>query len=277
MFNPIRKLKNRRWRVALAAAAVLLAASSAAIAICYFRQDIGFFLARQRMVWQDIKARGVEDKNVLAAMRRVPRHKFVPEAEQALAYADQPVSVGFNQPASQPFIVACMTELLKLTPNDKVLEIATSSGYHTAVLAKIAKEVYTVQIVKELAATAEQRLHDLGCTNVHMCIGDGFLGWQEHAPYDAILVRGAVTDIPPALAEQLKPGGRMVLPLGASTLQSLTLIEKRDDGTIDQTDVMSVRFTRLLHPGEAAVPPQLHDHRSLLRSRTKPTPADNAR
>jgi len=271
MLNPIQGFKSRRCRIAMAVAAVLLAAIGAAIACRFFYQDIGFFVMRYRMIFQDIQARGIEDKRVLAAMRRIPRHKFVPEAEQALAYADRPVSVGFNQTASQPYIVACMTELLKLTPNDKVLEIATSSGYHTAILAEIVKEVYTVQIVEELAATTEQRLQDFGYKNVHMRAGDGFLGWQEHAPYDAILVRGAVAVIPPALLEQLKPGGRMVLPLGVSILQSLTLIEKRADGTIDQTDVMSVRFMRLLHPGETAAPSdlpgiiqsirQVHQHR----------------
>lgn len=236
----------------MAVAALLLAAAGAAIAIRFFHQDIGFFLARHRMVLQDIKARGIEDKRVLAAMRRAPRHKFVLEADQALAYADRPLSAGYGQTLSQPFIVACMTELLRLTPDDKVLEIATSSGYHTAILAEIAKEVYTVQVVEELAAPTEQRLQDLGYTNTHIRVGDGFLGWQEHAPYDAILVRGAVTGIPPALAEQLKPGGRMVLPLGASMLQSLTLVEKRADGTIDQEDVASVRFMRLRQPSETA-------------------------
>jgi protein-L-isoaspartate(D-aspartate) O-methyltransferase len=255
MPNPIWGFKINRWRVA-EAILVLMAAAGAAMTVGVFHKEMGFIWARYCMVIQQIEDRGIENKEVLAAMRRVRRHEFVPEAEQKHAYEDRALAIGCGQTISQPFIVAYMTELLKLKPNDRVLEIATGSGYHTAVLAEMAKEVYTVEVVGELAAPTEQRLQRLGYTNTHIRVGDGYIGWQEHAPYDAILVRGAVVSIPPALSEQLKPGGHMVVPVGTSVLQSLALVEKQADGTMEQVDAMPVRFNSLPRYGEPGATPQ---------------------
>jgi protein-L-isoaspartate(D-aspartate) O-methyltransferase len=275
MPNPIWGFKISRCRVAVAVVVVMLAAAGVAITVGVFHKDMGFILARYRMVRQDVEARGIDDKTVLAAMRRVRRHEFIPEAEQKHAYDDRPLPIGYGQTISQPYIVAYMTELLRLAPDERVLEIATGSGYHTAILAEIAKEVYTVEVVEELAAPTEQRLQRLGYTNTHVRVGDGYVGWEEHAPYDAILVRGAVVSIPPALLEQLKPGRRMVIPVGPFMLQSLVLVEKREDGTIDQMDVMPVRFIPLPHYGEPGAPPQLQTIEFLLRSKMKAAPDRN--
>jgi len=265
MTNPIRELRRGNRRGGIAAIGTIIATLMGAIGlivvISVYHEDLWFVWARYRMVRQYVQEKAlleeipIEDKAVLKAMRRVPRHEFVPDSLRNHAYDDSPLQIGHGQTVSQPYLVAYMTELLKLTPDHRVLEIATGSGYHTAILAEIAGEVYSVEVVEELAAPAEQRLQRLGYTNIHIHVGDGYAGWQEHAPYDAILVRASVATIPPALIEQLKPGGRMVVPVGAFGFQSLILVEKQPNGTITQTDTMPVRFVPLPRYGGPAITP----------------------
>ncbi len=198
---------------------------------------------RERMVARQIQARDVKDPNVLKAMRIVPRHAFVRPGEQRLAYADSPLPIGYDQTISQPYIVGFMTQALKLDPNSKVLEIGTGSGYQAAVCAEIAKEVYTIEIVEELAEISKKRLKELGYPNVFVKAGDGFFGWPEHAPFDAIIGTAAAGRVPEPLIEQLKPGGRMILPVGGPRdFQYLLLITKDEKGDIQKKRVMPVRF-----------------------------------
>jgi len=198
---------------------------------------------RARMVSRQIEARAVKDPNVLKAMRVVPRHVFVRSTEQRYAYADYPLPIGYDQTISQPYIVAFMTEALKLDPNSVVLEIGTGSGYQAAVCAEIADKVYSIEIVEELAKTAKKRLKELGYPNVFARAGDGFFGWPEHAPFDAIIGTAAAGRIPEPLIEQLKPGGRMILPYGSPYgFQYLVLITKDKDGNLKRKNVMPVRF-----------------------------------
>ncbi|GMU92809.1 MAG: hypothetical protein AMXMBFR4_18670 [Candidatus Hydrogenedentota bacterium] len=211
-----------------------------------------FALERDRMVREDIARDGffgrdgVRDGQVLAAMRAVPRHRFVPARLQRQAYSDGPLPIGHGQTISQPYIVAKMTELLRVGPEDSVLEIGTGSGYQAAVLAEIVKKVYTIEIVPELGSSAAELLNKLKYENIETKIGDGYFGWEEHAPYDAIIVTAAASHIPPPLVEQLKPGGRMVIPVGPPLgLQQLYVLEKRKDGSIQQRSVMAVRFVPL--------------------------------
>jgi protein-L-isoaspartate(D-aspartate) O-methyltransferase len=181
----------------------------------------------------------------MAALGRVPRHRFV-EAAPATAYANRPLPIGHGQTISQPFIVALMTDLIEPRPDQVVLEIGTGSGYQAAVLAELVARVYTIEIVPELARSAAARLAELGYDGVEVRAGDGWHGWPEHGPYDAIVVTAAGPDIPPALVEQLKPGGRMVLPLrGAGGAEQLTVVTKRVDGGIDSRDVLPVMFVPL--------------------------------
>lgn len=196
----------------------------------------------QMVIWQ-IKARDVNDPNVLKAMRIVPRHAFVRPGEQRYAYADYPLPIGYNQTISQPYIVAFMTEALQLDPNDKVLEIGTGSGYQAAVCAEIAREVYTIEIVEGLAKSSKKLLRELGYRNVFVRAGDGYFGWPEKAPFDAIIGTAAAGRVPPPLIEQLKPGGRMILPVeGRFGFQYLVLINKDDKGNLHEKNVMPVRF-----------------------------------
>jgi len=198
---------------------------------------------RAEMVSRQIRARDVKDPNVLAAMRTVPRHAFVPLGRQRYAYGDYPLSIGQEQTISQPYIVAFMTQALRLRPEHKVLEIGTGSGYQAAVCAEIAREVYTIEIVKELAKSAEKRLKKLGYKNVFVRAGDGYFGWKEKGPYDAIIGTAAAGRIPPPLLEQLRPGGRMILPVeGTFGFQHLVLITKDKQGKISKKNVMPVRF-----------------------------------
>ena len=198
---------------------------------------------RTRMVALQIQARDVKDPNVLKAMRIVPRHAFVRPTEKRYAYADSPLPIGLDQTISQPYIVAFMTEALKLKPNSKVLEIGTGSGYQAAVCAEIAQRVYTIEIVEELAKTAKKRLKELGYPNVVVRFGDGFFGWKEHAPFDAIIGTAAAGRVPEPLIEQLKPGGRMILPYGKPWgFQYLVLITKDKKGKLHRSNVMPVRF-----------------------------------
>ena len=198
---------------------------------------------RRRMVESQIEARDVKDPNVLKAMRTVPRHAFVPPNRRRYAYADYPLPIGYDQTISQPYIVAFMTEALKLDPNSVVFEIGTGSGYQAAVCAEICKEVYTIEIVEELAKTAKTRLKELGYPNVHVKSGDAFFGWPEHAPFDAIIGTAAAGRIPDPLIEQLKIGGRMILPYGSPYgFQYLVLITKDKEGQLHSKKVMPVRF-----------------------------------
>jgi protein-L-isoaspartate(D-aspartate) O-methyltransferase len=198
---------------------------------------------RTRMVASQIRTRDVKDPNVLKAMRIVPRHAFVRATEKRYAYADSPLPIGLGQTISQPYIVAFMTEALKLKRNSKVLEIGTGSGYQAAVCAEIAQRVYTIEIVEELAKTAKKRLKELGYPNVVVKFGDGFFGWKEHAPFDAIIGTAAAGRVPEPLIEQLKPGGRMILPCGRpGGFQYLVLIKKDKKGNLRRSNVMPVRF-----------------------------------
>ena len=183
------------------------------------------------------------DARVLEAMRRVPRHLYVPPAAQPYAYENRPLSIGHGQTISQPYIVALMTDLMKVGRDDRVLEIGTGSGYQAAVLAELAREVYTIEIVDALAVEARERLSRLGYRNVEVRSGDGYKGWEEKAPFDAIMVTAGADEIPPPLIAQLKVGGRMVIPVGPVTgVQSLTVLEKRADGSLHRREVAPVRF-----------------------------------
>ena len=198
---------------------------------------------RASMVSRQIAARAVKDPNVLKAMRIVPRHAFVPPNMKRDAYADTPLPIGLDQTISQPYIVAFMTEALKLDPNSVVFEVGTGSGYQAAVCAEICREVYTIEIVEELAKSAKARLKELGYPNVFVKAGDAFFGWPEHAPFDAIIGTAAAGRVPEPLLEQLKPGGRMILPEGSPWgYQYLVLITKDKKGKIHRQKVMPVRF-----------------------------------
>lgn len=206
--------------------------------------DRGFH-ARQQMVWNQIRARGVTDEAVLAAMETVPRHEFVLPKYLDQAYADHPLPIGYGQTISQPFIVAWMTELLELERGDKVLEIGTGSAYQAAVLAEITDQVYTVEIIEELEKSAEERLKRLGYTKVKVKHADGYYGWEEYAPYDAIIVTCAPDHIPQPLIQQLKDGGRLVIPVGPpGGYQSLWLITKQGDQVLSK-NLGGVRFVPL--------------------------------
>jgi protein-L-isoaspartate(D-aspartate) O-methyltransferase len=208
---------------------------------------------REEMVTEQIAARDVKDVNVLKAMRIVPRHAFIPENVQKAAYGDHPLPIGFEQTISQPYIVAFMTEALALKPDSKVLEIGTGSGYQAAVCAEIAAEVYTIEIIEGLAKRAEEKLKELGYPNVFVKAGDGYFGWPEKAPFDAIIGTAAAERIPPPLIEQLKPGGRMILPYETdSGFQHLVLITKDDKGKTSRKNVMPVRFVPMT--GEVTKP-----------------------
>ncbi len=185
------------------------------------------------------------DARVLEAMTRVPRHAFVPVDLVSLAYENTPLPIGFDKTISQPFIVAAMTDMLALKPTDTVLEIGTGFGYQTSLLAELASQVWTIEIVEELGNEAQRRLKELGYENIGYRIGSGAKGWAEHAPYDAIIVTAAANSVPKELVEQLKPGGRLVLPVGGSDHQRLTLVTKDDAGTVEETRGMAVLFSLL--------------------------------
>jgi len=196
---------------------------------------------REAMVQQQIEQRGVTNATVLAALRSVPRHEFVPERTRASSYDDHPLPIGFGQTISQPFIVAAMTEALTLKPTDKVLEIGTGSGYQAAILAGLVSNVYSIEIIGELADRAKATLSRLHYTNVIVKTGDGYAGWPEHAPFDAIIVTCAPDTIPKPLTDQLAEGGRIVIPVGGSFGQELVRVTKRD-GTLGQERLMGVMF-----------------------------------
>ena len=209
--------------------------------------DEDFAEERERMVAGQIEARGVRDPRVLAALRAIPRHEFVPPAQRIHAYEDRPLPIGEGQTISQPYIVAVMTELLELDGSEKVLEVGTGSGYQAAVLGRLAREVYSIEIVPELARRAEADLERLGYANVHVRDGDGYRGWPEHAPFDVIIVTAAPGHVPAPLVEQLALGGRMVLPVG-DVFQDLVLVTRGAEG-VRQERLLGVRFVPMT--GEA--------------------------
>ena len=213
---------------------------------------------RNRMVETQVVARGVRDPRVLAAMREVPRHLFVAEAQRADAYEDRPLPIAGNQTISQPYIVALMTELLELKPGARVLEIGTGSGYQSAVLGRCAREVYSIEILPELAASAAAKLKELKADNVTVKAGDGYRGWPEHAPFDGIIVTAAPERIPEPLLAQLALGGRMVIPVGGF-FQDLKVFTKGADGKVTEKDIIPVRFVPMTGeiektPGGAPTP-----------------------
>jgi len=186
------------------------------------------------------------DPRVMSAMAAVPRHRFVPPSEAHSAYENRPLPIGHGQTISQPYIVALMTDLLNVNPDHVVLEIGTGSGYQAAILAELAKTVCTIEIIEPLAREAEERLRALGYGRVQTRIGDGYYGWEECGPFDGIVVTAAASHVPPSLVRQLKPGGRMVIPVGAPFLaQQLMLIEKRDDGSVHTRQLLPVAFVPL--------------------------------
>jgi protein-L-isoaspartate(D-aspartate) O-methyltransferase len=189
--------------------------------------------------------RAALDERVVAAFHKVPRHLFVPLQLAPYAYQDMPLPIGFDKTISQPFIAALMIDLLGPRTGDTVLEVGTGLGYQAAVLAELARQVWSVEIVEEFAAEAKARLLGLGYDRVGIRVGDGSRGWAEHAPFDRILVTAAAQRVPAALVDQLKPGGRMVMPIGPAEAQALTVVEKATDGAIRQQEILPVRFTQL--------------------------------
>ncbi len=209
------------------------------------QQTDDYQIRRQRMVDQQLRLRGIEAQAVLAAMAKVPRHRFVPPPLTRQAYEDRPLPIGYGQTISQPFIVAYMSEAARITPGAKVLEIGTGSGYQAAVLAEIAAEVYTVEIVPELARQAERTLRELGYRNVRVRSGDGYQGWPQHAPFDAIVVTAAPERIPQPLIDQLAVHGRLIVPVGTqSEDQRMTVLTRTPGGIIEQK-TFPVRFVPL--------------------------------
>lgn len=198
--------------------------------------------ARREMIERQLKDRGIADQEVLNAMASTRRENFVPEQEKSRAYTDGPLPIGHGQTISQPYIVALMTELLAPNPRQRVLEIGTGSGYQAAVMARLVRQVYSIEIVEPLALRAREALKKEGLTNVSLRIGDGYKGWPAEAPFDAIIVTCAPDHIPIPLVEQLREGGRMIIPVGREgTVQQLILLEKKA-GTVQQTKVLDVRF-----------------------------------
>jgi protein-L-isoaspartate(D-aspartate) O-methyltransferase len=208
-----------------------------------------FASQRERMVREQIAARGIRHPDLLRVLRATPRHLFVPEALRGTAYDDHPLPIGSGATVSQPYIVALMTELLSPRKEHRVLEIGTGSGYQAAVLAQLTSHVYTIEIMPDLAEAARRRLADLGYSNVTVRLGDGYKGWPERAPFDGIVVTAAPEDVPHALLDQLARGGRLVAPVGSLWGQELVLMEKHADGTIHRSAVTPVLFVPMRTPG----------------------------
>ncbi len=209
-----------------------------------------FDLQRAQMVRNQLMKRDIRDAATIRAMEKVPRHQFVPETEKDRAYTDAPLPIGEGQTISQPYIVAFMTQALKLQPQDKVLEIGTGSGYQAAVLAEIVQNVYTMEIVKSLGLAAEKRLEGMGYSNIHVKIGDGYGGWPEKAPFDAIMVTAGAESLPPALLGQLRDGGRLIIPIGPHHgIRQLKLYHK-NGAKVRERDLMAVRFVPFKRSGD---------------------------
>jgi protein-L-isoaspartate(D-aspartate) O-methyltransferase len=214
--------------------------------VCAASEEEVFTLNRQRMVEKQIERRGITDKRVLDAMRKVKRHLFVAAYLRNAAYEDRPLPIGRGQTISQPYIVAYMTQAARIGQNDRILEIGTGSGYQAVVLAEIAKEVYTIEILQPLADSARLRLEGMGYKNIKVKLGDGYKGWREYAPFDVIIVTAAPSEIPEELASQLKIGGRMVVPIG-SFYQELYLITRTESG-FKKEALLPVVFVPMIHP-----------------------------
>lgn len=209
-------------------------------------QDDKYSILRERMVNKQILARGVKDKSVIKAMKKVPRHLFVPSNKIDEAYQDYPIPIGYGQTISQPYIVAYMTKLIEPDKCKKVLEIGTGSGYQAAVLAEIIDSVYSIEIITELYSSAKSRLNNLGYKNIKLKNGDGYYGWKEYSPFDAIIVTAAAEFVPPPLIEQLKDGGKLIIPIGSPFLvQTLVLVEKKN-GKVYSKNLIPVRFVPLV-------------------------------
>jgi protein-L-isoaspartate(D-aspartate) O-methyltransferase len=227
---------------------LLLVSSAALAADDYSEERQGMIRAIEQDVVQTRQYLDKQDfdPQVMAVMGRVLRHEFVPEDQRSDAYENRPLPIGHGQTISQPYIVALMTDLIGVTPDMRVLEIGTGSGYQAAVLAELVKEVYSIEIIRPLGEEAAERLGRLGYDNVHTRIGDGYYGWKEKAPFDAIVVTAAASHVPPPLIEQLRPGGRMVVPVGSRFMtQQLLFVEKAEDGTVTTRQVMPVYFVPL--------------------------------
>jgi protein-L-isoaspartate(D-aspartate) O-methyltransferase len=207
-----------------------------------------FAAQRERMVKEQIVMRGLVTERVLSALRKVPREEFVPAEYRAESYTDKPLPIGYDQTISQPFIVAFMTEELQPQATDRVLEVGTGSGYQAAILAELVAQVYTIEIIEPLAKNAEATLQRLGYKNVHVKAGDGYKGWPENAPFDSIIVTCAPEHVPEPLLQQLKEGGRMIIPVGARFAQELYLLEKKN-GRLEQSAVLPVRFVPMAGEG----------------------------
>lgn len=245
-----RASRLRGWTLGLVCMPVAACAQSPGTAIPEALTDEAA-AERRHMVEHQLAARGIDDPRVLDAMRKVQRHRLVPEALAREAYDDRPLPIGHGQTISQPYIVALMTRLADVSPTDRVLEVGTGSGYQAAVLAELAGQVYTIEIVAPLAEQAARDLRALGYDNIEVKAGDGYAGWPEHAPFDAIVVTAAPERIPAPLLEQLKPGGRLVIPVGPlHSAQELRLVEKQQDGSVRERGVIPVRFVPLT--GDAA-------------------------
>ena len=230
-------MTRRRAALALVAAAAALGAALAPPLALAQGDEAA---QRRRMVAEQVAGRGLDDPGVLAAMAEVPRHLFVPDADLATAYADRPLAIGYGQTVSQPYVVALMTSLAGIGPGDRVLEIGTGSGYHTAVLSRVAGRVYSIEIIEPMARDAARRLRRLGYDNVVLRVGDGYQGWAEEAPFDAIVLTAAPPRIPQPLVDQLKIGGRMVVPVGG-TIQDLQVLTRTSEG-LEKRTVIPVRL-----------------------------------
>jgi protein-L-isoaspartate(D-aspartate) O-methyltransferase len=232
-------MRLRRW-----CGAVILASAACAAPMGESAPAQDWDAQRAEMVRNQLRGRDISNARVLAAMSRVPRHMFVPESVRGEAYGDFPLPIGHGQTISQPYIVGFMSQALDIAPHYKVLEIGTGSGYQAAILAELAKEVYTIEIVAPLADRARATIEKLGYRNVRVRTGNGYLGWPEYAPYDCIMVTAAPDDVPPALVAQLRVGGRMAIPVG-STLQELKIL-RRTEGGVETLQTLPVRFVPMV-------------------------------
>ena len=239
-------LARRILLIAALGAVIALAIGLRGLVQSEAQQDGSRQSERKAMVRMQLARRGIRNPEVLRAMRKVPRHKFVPETWQNLAYQDRPLRIGHGQTISQPYVVALMTEVVGLKPTSRVLEIGTGSGYQAAILAELVREVYTIELIGELARQAQTRLSRLGYRNIHVRTGDGYLGWPEAGPFDAIIVTCGADQVPEPLFKQLKPTSKMVIPVGpAYKVQMLRLIEKGTGGQRIARDIFPVRFVPL--------------------------------
>ena len=209
------------------------------------REDMLAVIAAGAFALRDTIGKNAFDERVMTAMGKVPRHEFVPIELQPYAYANVPLPIGFEKTISQPFLVALMTDLLDIKADESVLEIGTGLGYQAAILAQLARKVYSVEIIEELGQKAKQRLRQQGCSNVELKIANGYHGWSEHAPFDKVIVTAAPDLIPPPLIHQLKAGGKMVIPAGLPNMQQLILAEKLANGRMTMKEIVSVRFSQL--------------------------------